>query len=372
MKITSSQIKLIAVGDIMLGDHPVCIGHGIRSTIEAKGFNFITDEIEDRIQKADIAFGNLESVLSDYNYDPKSLSSSELRGRTIYATSLSTVGFNLLNVANNHCMQHGLKAFEETIDVLQKEKIDVIGLNLDGDANIIIRKKDDLEIAFVGFSLRPEKYSKERAPYALSDEVRILQQITNLVDTFHGPVIVSLHWGEEYLNYPSKNQTLFAHKLIDAGVSLILGHHPHVLQGIEEYNSGLIVYSLGNFIFDKWQKNPRETIIFSCTFSKNGLEDYSYEPIYINRKFRLTVATGSVKEIIIKKIESYNTILDQVLSSEDSGFANEKNYLISAKNAYQKFRMQSYVYFIMHIYKYNTAMVLNSAIRFIRRRVGME
>ena len=371
MKSSSSKIKLIAVGDLMLGDHPVCIGHGIRSTIDAKGFNFITDEIKSRVQNADISFGNLESVLSDYNFDPDSLASTELRGRPLDASNLSAVGFNLLNVANNHSMQHGLKAFEETIDLLSKEKIDIIGLDFDGDANIIIKEKYGINLAFVGYSLRPEKYCKTQAPYALSNEEKILRQINKIVENFYGPIIVSLHWGEEYLNYPSKKQMLFAHKLINSGVSLILGHHPHVLQGIEKYKNGVIVYSLGNFIFDKWQKNLRETIIFSCAFSNNEITDYSYEPIYITRKYRLTIACGKVKERIIKKIKTYNNMLDRVIS-EDDIFADEDQYLSSAKNAYQKFRMQSYLYFIMHIYKYDPTVILSSALRFVRRRIGME
>jgi len=371
MKIAGSEIRLIAVGDLMLGDHPVCMGHGIRSTIEDKGFDFISEEIEDRIRDSDISFGNLESILSDNGLNPDSLASSELRGRPADASNLSGLGFNLINVANNHCMQHGLKAFEETVDLLSKQNIDIIGLDIEGEANLIVKKNDDIELVFVGYSLRPEKYCKEFPPYALSDENKIIGQISEIAKKFQGPIIVSLHWGEEYLNYPSKKQMLFARKLIDMGVNLILGHHPHVLQGIEEYNNGVIVYSLGNFIFDKWQRNPRETIIFSCAFSDKGITRYSYEPVYITRKFRLTLARGKIKKRILERIHTYKNLLYRVISEEDS-FGGADHYINSTRNAYRRFRLQSYVYFIIHLYKYDPSIIFSSALRFVRRRLGKE
>ena len=229
----TSPIKLLAVGDVMLGDHPVCIGHGIRSTIEKKGFDFITGGIKDRIQATDISFGNLETILSDAGYRPEALSSAELRGSPAYASYLSSTGFNLINIANNHCMQHGLVAFKETIDLLKREKMEVIGLMDDGKSNLVIREKGDAKLAFLGYSLRPEKYSKLDPPYALLDEDKIIEQVVDIAGRFDGSIVVSLHWGEEYLNYPSRKQMLFARRLIDNGASLIFGHHPHVLQGIK-------------------------------------------------------------------------------------------------------------------------------------------
>lgn len=371
MKSTRSTVRLVAVGDLMLGDHPVCIGHGIRSTIEAKGFDFITEGISSRLQDVDIAFGNLESVLSDYDYNPDLLSSVELRGRPDDAQNLAKLGFNVINVANNHAMQHGIGAFKETVDLLERENIDVIGLNKNNGSNLLLKEINGVRLAFLGYSLRPEKFCKSAPPYALSNEDDIIAQIKEVGRSFEGTIVVSLHWGEEYLNYPSTSQMLFARKLIDEGVSLILGHHPHVLQGIEEYQDGLIVYSLGNCIFDKWQKNPRETILLSCNLTNDGIDEYDCEPVYIRKDFKLTLASGRVKRRIIKNLNQYNHKLTKVINDKNF-LGSEQQYLKASKSAYFKFRMQSYLYFISHIYKYDITEIVSSAIRFFRRRVGFE
>ena len=323
------------------------------------------------MRETDVAFGNLESVLSDHNYNPDLLSSAELRGRPVDAKNLAKLGFNVINVANNHAMQHGNDAFQETVDLLKKESIDVIGLNKGDESNLLIKEVNGVRLAFIGYSLRPEKFCKSEPPYALSNEQDIIAQIKKIASNFDGAIVVSLHWGEEYLNYPSTHQMLLARKMIDEGVSLILGHHPHVLKGVEKYHGGLIVYSLGNFIFDKWQKNPRETILVSCDITNEGVVDYNCEPIYIRKDYKLTVASGRLKKRILKNLKQYNDKLAKVINDHDL-LGSEQQYLKASKNAYFKFRMQSYLYFISHIYKYDLMEVVNSALRFFRRRLGLE
>ena len=86
-------------------------------------------------------------------------------------------------------------------------------------------------------------------------------------------VIVSLHWGVEYRRYPSEEQKELARKLIDAGADLILGHHPHVVQPVEEYHGGVIAYSLGNFLFDSPYWKRTDGAILKCRLSKTGVSD---------------------------------------------------------------------------------------------------
>ena len=94
-------------------------------------------------------------------------------------------------------------------------------------------------------------------------------------------IVVSLHWGIEYRKSPTSSQINIAHQLIDAGASLILGHHPHVVQKIEEYKGGVIVYSLGNFVFDQHKPETKKSIIFKAKLSKNGVKEFSTLPIQI-------------------------------------------------------------------------------------------
>jgi len=90
-----------------------------------------------------------------------------------------------------------------------------------------------------------------------------------------------MHWGDEYKKLPNSSQINIAHQLIDAGADLILGHHPHVLQEIEEYRRGVIVYSLGNFIFDQRKPETKKSMIFKAKLSKKGIIEYSTLPVQI-------------------------------------------------------------------------------------------
>jgi hypothetical protein len=111
-------------------------------------------------------------------------------------------------------------------------------------------------------------------------------------------VVVFLHWETENVFYPSPKQIKLAHKLIDHGATLILGHHPHVLQGIEKYKNGLIAYSLGNFQFDckLSQSSTNDSIILEVNFDKSGITDYLFVPIIINENYVPVQVEGKVKE----------------------------------------------------------------------------
>jgi len=105
-----------------------------------------------------------------------------------------------------------------------------------------------------------------------------------------------------FRSYPSPRQVDLAHKLVDHGATLILGHHTHVIQGIEEYKNGLIAYSLGNFQFDPRlsQSKTNDSIILSVNFDKAGLKDYSVLPIVIDADYLPCVAEGQHKDKLLQ------------------------------------------------------------------------
>ena len=368
----TDKVTIKAVGDIMLGDHPVCVGHGVRSTLGKEHLSTLLDDFVGEFQNADIVFGNLETVLSNVGLTKSNIKSFELRGEPQRALELREVGFNCLSVANNHALQHGEEAFYNTIDLLNENGIKAIGLSKRHESSVQEYNIGRIRIAFLGFSMRPEKFWKhsEQLPYdkrSYDDSEELCNQLSEL-SVHYDFVILSLHWGDEYLNYPSKKQTEFARTLINAGANVILGHHPHVLQGVERYRGGVIVYSLGNFIFDKWQENPRQTMVVTLTLSGNKEIDVEYEAAYIGKNFRVEKAQGRKKEVIIKNIENYSKKINEVAESEN--YADDR-YAILAEKAYKKFRFQSYLYFLLNIYKYDLKSIAQSFVRFIKRRLGI-
>jgi poly-gamma-glutamate synthesis protein (capsule biosynthesis protein) len=100
-------------------------------------------------------------------------------------------------------------------------------------------------------------------------------------------VVVSLHWGEEFVPRPSAGEVALGRSIIDAGASLVIGHHPHVLRPVELYGAGVIAYSLGNFAADMvWQRRLREGALVRCTLAAGGVTDVEVTPTLIGDDFR--------------------------------------------------------------------------------------
>jgi len=127
--------------------------------------------------------------------------------------------------------------------------------------------------------------------------IALVNKIRDQVDF----IVVSLHWGFEYEPQPHPRQIEDAHRLIHAGVDLILGHHPHVIQGIERYRGKYILYSLGNFLFDQHDEEGKESYLFGCTLGEDGLLSPHILPIEIIG-YQSQLATGEKAEYIVDRI----------------------------------------------------------------------
>ncbi|MBL7085616.1 MAG: CapA family protein [Candidatus Cloacimonetes bacterium] len=309
------QISIIAVGDIMLGELPISIGKGVATKIRQHGNKYIFQNIVRQFHGHDIVFGNLESVISsDYIVNQKSL---PMLAHLDSVQSLSLVGFNVINLANNHIMQYGLKLVQDTIQMLHNVNIDTIGVDyrLLKYRNELIKKIKGMKIGFLGYNCRPKQYFIDAPIYSEGNLYKILEDVKNLENKVDF-IIVSLHWGDEFIEYPSSKQIKFAKKLVDSGVNLILGHHPHIVQGILEYNKGIVVFSLGNFVFDALQKRLRETVIFKGNIEKSGNIDYSVIPVIINDNFQPEIMKGNKKKRFESSLEYRCNIISDIIKND--------------------------------------------------------
>ena len=283
-------IRLIAVGDISLGDSPKCFGFGVKRLIEKKGTDFIFEKIKKHL-KADILFGNLETVLSDEGLVPYDFHSDQMRGPVESVKTLSKVGFNVLNIANNHMLEHGKAAFWDCIDNLRNNGIAIVGLK--GNSVYFSRPAilhvEEKTIGFLGYSFEEDNrlghsdeidYAYCAEPGKILSDVRKLQQKVDFV-------IVSLHWGLEFAKHPSRYLVEKAHKIIDSGAAVILGHHPHVVQCVEKYKQKIICYSLGNFVFDMvWNKDCRKSMLAIFDLRSGRNVHSKIYPVKINNMYQ--------------------------------------------------------------------------------------
>jgi len=298
-------INLIAVGDICPGDH-TCVGFGTGTLMRSHGPTFALRQIATTLRQGDIVFGNCEGVLSDIGLDESNIDTMEFRGLPAFAKALADSGFTTINIANNHVGEYGPQVMHDTIRNLEKAGIDVVGLRgKTQTAKPLVREVKGLRIGWLAYTWIVSKNMAEdqRAlSWAKGDEIpREVALLRDKVDF----LIVSAHWGREFVAVPSQNVINHAHAIAEAGADLVLGHHPHVLQGWETVGGKcVIVYSLGNFVFDEWQWKLRKTALFCCTIASGKVHNPQFVPLTINRKFQPELARMGQAARILRDIDT--------------------------------------------------------------------
>jgi len=181
-------------------------------------------------------------------------------------------------------------------------------------------ERNGWRIGFLALSTRRNAPQFDGAPVLPFANLRelddLLVPILQQARAEHDVLVVYVHWGDEYAEAPDLYHRRTAHALIDAGADLVVGHHPHVLQGIERYGRGLIAYSMGNFLFENTNEIPRQTGVLRVRFAgeRPCLERVVFHPAYITRTpFRHPVpATGGMG----KKVRARATTQARALDTE--------------------------------------------------------
>lgn len=274
---------LMFVGDIMLA-------RGVASSVK-KNFNdnfdlFLSTIPE--IAKADIAFANLEGPISTRGKNVGSKYSFRFEPRV--ALALKNAGFDILSVANNHAGDWTLTAFTDTLAYLREVEIKTAGGGMKKSEAITPStiEKNGVTFGFIGFTdVGPNRLAATdtRAGLLLASDPDF-ETIIKEAKTQTDILIVSFHWGEEYVAHTTK-QTTLAHKAIDAGADIIVGHHPHVEQVTELYKNKLIIYSLGNFIFDQYfSPETMSGLAVSVIMNKNSMVSYKKHRVQLSKTFQ--------------------------------------------------------------------------------------
>lgn len=365
-EVDSSSLTVAVVGDISLGDHPVCIGHGMRAAFSKHGRK-ILGGIKSNLRDADVVIGNLETVASDQGLKKYSLPSYEMRGSPEHLRFVSEAGFDVLGFANNHAMHHGRAAFDETVKNIQNLGMSIIGVD-DWQNNTqykVITGQDGTQSAILAVSMRPEEHTKEKIPYSLrTSEEELIAEISQIREKVNGFLILSIHWGLEFMDLPSKDQVDLAHRLVDSGVDAIFGHHPHVLQPVEKYKGSVIFYSLGNFVFDLWPSETKKTIVAKVVFSEKAETSFSWVPITITNDFTLDVSSESDSKDIEALLDWSRFEKSYVKDMSPEMYRAQYSY------ARKVFRYSSYRYFLRNIIRYPMVYAFQSLLRTFLRRLN--
>jgi len=277
------ETSLVAVGDIMLSRH---VGTKIRRAGDTTlPFKYTADILK----SADITFANLESPFYDQGEPITEGMVFKAEPDTIEGLIFS--GIDIVSLANNHFGNQGNKGMRYTFDWLKSHNI-----SYSGGGNLISEakkctpiEKNGIKFCFLSYvdmtaTGTPEIYTADDKYPGLNpyyDNTDIESDIT-AAKSEYDVVIISFHWGTEYQQKQNERQTSIGHRAIDAGASLVIGHHPHVIEPYEQYKNGYIFYSLGNFVFDQmWSEETKKGEITKVYFKDKNIEKFEVIPITI-------------------------------------------------------------------------------------------
>ncbi|KYD29257.1 hypothetical protein B4113_2200 [Geobacillus sp. B4113_201601] len=251
------RITISAAGDVTLGrDENYGYAYSFDEEVKKHGLDYFTKYIEPIFKKDDFTTVNLETTLTTSTR--KANKKFRFRGHPSYAKILTYGGIDAVNLANNHTYDYLQQGYKDTIASLKKENIGYFGRTLR-----LLKTVKGVQIGALGYEGWSNTSTLRKQ---IANDIRMLRkQGADLI-------LVHFHWGVERSYVPNSTQKALGRFAIDSGADLVVGHHPHVVQGIEEYKGKFIVYSLGNFMFGG-NKNPsdKDTFVFQQVFSfQNG------------------------------------------------------------------------------------------------------
>lgn len=295
------DITLAFAGDTLLGFR-------IGDLIRERGTDYPWGGVTPTLGGADLAMVNLECSVS-VRGSPQDKKWT-FRAEPEALTGLRNAGVDLVSLANNHVLDYGQEAFEDTLANLDKAGVARVGagLNVDEAARPVILEAKGFKVGFLAATeFYPEAWlATDTRPGVWS--ARYGEKLAAALKTLRPEVdcvVVSLHWGVEYESYPYAYQRQLARGLIDAGADLIIGHHPHVLQGLEVYKGGLIAYSLGNFVFTYKNRESQDSGILVVTLDRAGLAAARFLPVFTNYG-RPILETGEDYDQILANMNTWS------------------------------------------------------------------
>ncbi|WP_246846874.1 CapA family protein [Leptospira barantonii] len=277
-------LKILAGGDVMFN-------WGIRDTIQKHGEIAPVEGLKSLFGEVDFRMVNLETpVVASKTEESKKAYIFTAHEKDL--DSLKFLGVDMVFLGNNHSFDHGPNGMVETLNILKKNNI----LNV-GAGKKLPDVLDPLQLSLKGSDLRIHSVTAiaEQAHYATPLKSGVAPFLLPSLQAsfferrppmrrgvpYSPPVrIVSLHWGVEYSPFPTPDQRKIARALIDSGVKIVIGHHPHIPQGIELYRGGVILYSLGNLIFGSRNSYLNHNLIAILHIRKNVLETVELVPIF--------------------------------------------------------------------------------------------
>lgn len=251
-----AEILLSFTGDCILGtDEFFAWDTGLPAYYNLYGPEYFLKNVRSIFEEDDLTIVNMEGTLTEET--TRVDKQFAFKGDPEYVKILTSSSVETANVANNHSHDYGEKSFQDTVQTLEENGIKTFGYD-----DVAVLEVKGIRVGMFGI-------------YELDDHLeripQVKQDIAKLKDQNVDIIVAVFHWSNELVTVPDENQVTLAHLAIDEGADVVVGHHPHVVQGIDEYKGKMIAYSLGNFCFGgNTHPTEMDTFIFQQKFILDG------------------------------------------------------------------------------------------------------
>jgi len=278
----SPRVRIAFVGDVLLGG-------GLDSLLNKRGADYPWQHVAAHLQSADLAIGNLETAVTTGG-SPEPEKQFTFRSHPSRLAGAARAGIDIWSLANNHSRDFGPDALMETVELVRRAGMEPVGAGpaLADALQPVIREVHGLRIAVVAVSRvipAPHWVAWEGNPgVAPGWDPDVVKEAVAKAAAEADHVILLVHWGEERVDQPRAADIDLARIALEAGATIVVGHHPHVLQGIDWTGSRLVAYSLGNFIFpDAPRPLNQQTGILTLELDRSGVRDARLTPLVISQ-----------------------------------------------------------------------------------------
>lgn len=301
-------VVFTAAGDI-------CFSDNVEKQIRERGEDCSLGELGELLRESDVAFANLEGPLTQGRFGRKG-QAHLLKASPDMACALKNMGIDIVSVANNHILDFGKEGMEETFAALEKVGIAYVGAghNLAEARNPVVITRKGIRFGFLAYAMKGIHSADANRPGAARMVYEEMEEDVGKIRPKVDVLVTSIHTGMEFIDYPHPKYREESRRLVEGGVDLILGHHPHVIQGMEKIGKRLIMYSLGNVIFDRSLMDfetelSREGFIFTSVVGRKGIGEYRITPVRIDDRCRPVVLQDAEAKVFRERLKSISAEL---------------------------------------------------------------
>jgi poly-gamma-glutamate synthesis protein (capsule biosynthesis protein) len=289
-------------------------GFGVSGVVASMGSRLFRG-VAPSFEKSDFGFVNLESPLTTGG-DAQGWKDVVIKGNPDLAPAMASSGINVVTMANNHAGDMGDSGLLDSIRYCEKNDIAVVGAGKDlkrAMAGTVLETEEGVKVAFLGFTdVLPVGYPATSSSPGVAPgraDIGAVKKAIKAAKKKADFVVVGWHWNFEYKRAPSALEESEGKAAIDAGADVVIAHHPHLLDGVEAYHGGLIVYSLGNLVFSGFSGETAETVLVRAMVTGDDIKAQLI-PVVGGGSGVPSLARGSQADSILRRVKGLSAALD--------------------------------------------------------------